>query len=276
MRTIRLYSEQPLAPGALITLEERPARHAQQVLRLAAGAALTLFNGDGRDYSGHIAAVRPGQVQVRIEAIGADEPESPLQISLGLGISRAERMDFALQKAVELGVAAITPLLCGRNLVRLSGPRLAKRQAHWQGIIIAACEQSGRCRLPTLGSVCALPDWLATRPPGGLLLDPEATSALATLPAPGPAVTLLVGPEGGLSPGERAAARAQGFTGVWLGPRILRTETAPLAAIAVLQARWGDWRALPPAGSTQHDHRQPLSVATAAAAPRSSRRADRR
>lgn len=246
MRTIRLYSAQALAPGAAITLEERPARHAQQVLRLAPGAALTLFNGDGRDYTGRIVSARPGQVQVQIEAVGSEEPPPPLQIGLGLGVARAERMDFAVQKAVELGVAAITPLLCERTLVRLSGARLAKRQAHWQGVLIAACEQSGRRRLPTLAPVQALPDWLATRPPGGLLLDPQATRALAGLPAPGPALTLLVGPEGGLSPGERAAARAAGFTGVWLGPRVLRAETAPLAAIAVVQACWGDWRGPPP------------------------------
>jgi 16S rRNA (uracil1498-N3)-methyltransferase len=167
---------------------------------------------------------------------------APLDIHLAIGISRGERMDYALQKAVELGVGRITPLFTERAQVELAGARLQRRQDHWRGIIIGACEQSGRRRLPRLSEMASYQHWLASHEGGGLLLDPEAPQALAGIADPGSVVTLLVGPEGGLSPRERTLARARGFQGVQLGPRILRTETAPLAAIAIIQALWGDLR----------------------------------
>jgi 16S rRNA (uracil1498-N3)-methyltransferase len=149
-------------------------------------------------------------------------------------------MDFTLQKAVELGVAEVTPLFAGRVVVRLEGDRLAKRLEHWHGVMIAACEQCGRRRLARLNPAQPLAAWLNLGHPVPLLLDPRADCSLAGLPPPGPALTLLIGPEGGLIPAERERTRASGFTGVRLGPRILRTETAPLAALAIAQALWGD------------------------------------
>lgn len=250
MRDVRLFTEQPLAPGALVALEPRAAQHATRVLRLAAGDPVTLFNGDGHDHGGRIETLRREQVSVRVTGVGPAEPAAPLAITLGLGISRGERMDLSLQKAVELGVAGIVPLQTGRGVVKLDQERQDKRLGHWRGIVIAACEQSGRRRLPALAPPQALADWLAEGQPNGLLLDHRAAAALPDLfpdwreipPPAGTPVTLLIGPEGGLTPTERDLARAQGFTGVRLGPRILRTETAPLAAIAVIQALWGDFR----------------------------------
>lgn len=243
MRDHRLYTEQPLRVGESLELDPRPAKHASQVLRLGAGDPLTLFNGDGRDYSAKIEASTRNQLAVRILASGESEPIPGLSISLALGVSRGERMDLAIQKAVELGVSSIQPLFSSRTLVRLSGDRLAKRVQHWQGVIIAACEQSGRRRLPLLYPAVALLDWLKQEQPGGILLHHRAASAITELPAPAERLTLLIGPEGGLAQQERAYAEAQGFTPVRLGPRVLRTETAPLAAIAAIQTLWGDFNA---------------------------------
>lgn len=242
MRENRLYTEQPLKVGGQIELEPRPTKHAVQVLRLGSGDPLTLFNGDGRDFSAEIETSARSQVRVRILDASAPEPSPPLAISLALGVSRGERMDLALQKAVELGVSSIQPLFSSRTLVRLSGDRLAKRALHWQGVIIAACEQSGRRRLPTLAPALALLDWLQQQQDGGILLHHEAAKAITELQPPQAALTLLIGPEGGLEPAERDRAQAQGFTPVRLGPRVLRTETAPLAAIAAIQTLWGDFR----------------------------------
>ncbi|WP_295388454.1 16S rRNA (uracil(1498)-N(3))-methyltransferase [uncultured Thiodictyon sp.] len=243
MRLPRIYLDHPLPPGTQLRLPEGPARHLTQVLRLAPGDPLRLFNGDGCDRAAHLVEIARAGVTLAVGAAGDVEAEPALAIHLTLGISRGERMDYAIQKAVELGVAAIQPLFTERSMVQLKGERLGRRLEHWQGILIGACEQSGRRRLPALAHALALEDWLAVAPPGTLLLDPQAPQALARLPQPGPAVTLLVGPEGGLSPRERELASRHGVTGVRLGPRILRAETAPLAAIAVLQALWGDLRA---------------------------------
>ncbi|MCF8004761.1 MAG: 16S rRNA (uracil(1498)-N(3))-methyltransferase [Chromatiaceae bacterium] len=243
MREHRLYTDQPLSVGGQIALESRPAKHAAQVLRLGAGDPLTLFNGDGHDYRAEILSNTRHQISVQILSVGAPEPAPSLAISLALGVSRGERMDLALQKAVELGVSAIQPLFSSRTLVRLSGERLAKRAQHWQGVVIAACEQSGRRRLPALTPVIDLPDWLQQQQPGGILLHHQAARAITELPAPADRLSLLIGPEGGLAQKERDLAQAQGFTPVRLGPRVLRTETAPLAAIAAIQTLWGDFRA---------------------------------
>lgn len=246
MRQHRLFTEQPLAVGSELQLEPRPARHAAKVLRLVPGAPVILFNGDGHDYDAQLLSSTREEVRVRTLAVSAPEPEPPLAITLALGISRGERMDLAIQKAVELGVSAIQPLFTTRSLVRLSGDRLAKRHAHWRGVIIAACEQSGRRRLPRLEPPIPLARWLASGHPDGILLHQAAATALTALPPPAATLTLLIGPEGGLTPDEREQAQAQGLTPVWLGPRVLRTETAPLAAIAAVQALWGDFRSQPP------------------------------
>ena len=243
MRLPRFYVALELAPGLECALPSAAARHAVQVLRLAHHAPIIVFNGDGHDYSAQLLVAPREPVRVAITSRSDSEPSAPLAIQLALGISKGERMDFALQKAVELGVTQITPLFTQRTQVQLDGARLTKRLEHWQGILIAACEQSGRRYLPTLTPAFAFTAWLEQADPnGGLLLDPLAAHALPDLPAPPLAVTLLIGPEGGLDPREQAAALNRGFQGVRLGPRILRTETAPLAAIAAIQALWGDYR----------------------------------
>jgi 16S rRNA (uracil1498-N3)-methyltransferase len=246
MRLTRLHVDAELIPGAEIALPNAQARHAVQVLRLERDAPLVLFNGDGYDYPARLIELGRDRARVLIESRGDPEPESRLDIHLALGISKGERMDFAIQKAVELGVTRITPLFTRRAQVRLDGARLDKRLEHWHGVVVAACEQSGRRRLPVLEPAADLDAWLETAcgegRTSGLLLDPLAERALTALPAPASGLTLLIGPEGGLDPRELEAARCQGFQGVRLGPRTLRTETAPLAAIAVIQALWGDFR----------------------------------
>jgi len=239
MRAPRVFVDQPLAPGEL-ELPAQASAHLVQVLRLRAGDPLVVFDGGGRDYPAELLRAARGAARVRIDAPGPSEAAPPLALHLGLGISKGERMDFALQKAVELGVTQLTPLLTARTVVRLAGERLERRTHHWRGLIIAACEQSGRRRLPVLDPATELDAWLRQPHPQPLLLDPCGAGPLTAIPTPRGAVTLLVGPEGGLNQGERAAAAAAGFVGVRLGPRILRTETAPLAALAVLQALWGD------------------------------------
>lgn len=240
MRTPRIYVDTELPPGEAISLPAPAIQHLVQVLRLHTGDQLHLFNGDGRDYPAEILDANRHRVEARLGEPGHGEPPPPLQVHLGIGISRGERMDFTLQKAVELGVSEVTPLFAGRAVVRLEGDRLAKRLDHWQGVMIAACEQCGRRRLARLNPAQPLTAWLDLSHPAPLLLDHRADRSLAGLPPPGPALTLLIGPEGGLAPAERERAYASGFTGVRLGPRILRTETAPLAALAIAQALWGD------------------------------------
>jgi len=242
MRLTRVYVDQDLVAGQTLALPPRPAQHLIQVLRLRPGDRLLVFNGDGRDFPALVLSAQRLGVQVRLETPGTPEPEPPLRIHLGIGITKGDRMDFALQKAVELGVAAISPLFAGRAVVRLEGERLAKRLEHWRGVMIAACEQSGRRRLARLNPAQPLEAWLRQGHPYPLLLDHRATQSLPSLAAPGPALTLLIGPEGGLAPAERELAYEAGFTGVSLGPRILRAETAPLAALAIVQALWGDLR----------------------------------
>lgn len=244
MRRDRIYTPQPLAVGARAELEAGARRHVTQVLRLSTGDALVLFNGDGRDYPARLVAAEGDSAAAEVLDSGPPEPEPPLVLTLALGISRGERMDVALQKAVELGAAALVPLFTERSLVKLKDQRLEKRLRHWQGVVVAACEQSGRRRLPSLAAPQKLGTWLAALPPdhAGVVLHHAAARALPELPAPAGALTLLVGPEGGLAPAEREAAQAQGFVPVRLGPRVMRTETAPLAALAAMQTLWGDFR----------------------------------
>ena len=243
MRQTRVFIEHPLHQGDRVVLPAGPGRHLSQVLRLTSGEPVTLFNGDGYDYACRLVASGRGETTVVIEGASGPEPVIPLEIHLALGISKGERMDYAIQKAVELGVGRLTPLFTERSQVRLDGPRLQRRMEHWQGILIAACEQSGRRRLPQLDTALTLEDWLdGVSGAEFLLLDPQAGSSLTQIEPPEVKIGLVVGPEGGLSPREHELARRRGCRGVRLGPRILRTETAPLAAIAVLQALWGDFR----------------------------------
>jgi 16S rRNA (uracil1498-N3)-methyltransferase len=233
----RLYCPDPLHAGTLLRLPERAARHVQ-VLRLQPGEGVTLFDGNGGEWAAVITRMERRDVQVRVQAHHAVEREATRAVHLALGMPANERMDWLLEKATELGAASVQPLQTERSVLRLAGERAARKCEHWQSIATAACEQCGRNRVPRVHEVVALPDWLATElPPQRLLLSlqPDA-SALAqqlTRLDPGPLV-LLAGPEGGLSPAEEAAARARGFAPVSLGPRTLRAETAPLAALAAI------------------------------------------
>ncbi len=237
----RLYCDLALSPGAEIVLPEAAARHAVSVLRLQVGDALNLFNGEGGEYRAALVAVNKRETRARLLEFDATERESPLDITLALGISAGERMDYSLQKATELGVAAIQPLATERSVVKLAGERADKRLQHWQHVVIAACEQCGRNRVPAVAPVQKLFAYLADVDRGKrlLMLSPDASFPLKRA-APAAGAILLIGAEGGLAPAEYQAAQASGFEPVKLGPRILRTETAPVAALAVLQALWGD------------------------------------
>nr|WP_238787368.1 16S rRNA (uracil(1498)-N(3))-methyltransferase [Thiospirillum jenense] len=239
----RIYTPQPLSITAPVVLDGNAARHLIQVLRLTTDDAVVLFNGDGYEYSGHIVTAARHAVTITLIHRSELEPPSPLNIALGLGITKSERMDYSLQKSVELGASAFVPLFTARSVIKLDAQRLKKRQQHWWGIIIAACEQSGRRRIPTLATAVPLATWLTEQYEMSLLLDPRTTLGCDALtPPPSGCIRILIGPEGGLTPAERMSAHEAGFQSIRLGPRILRTETAPLAALAALQILWGDLR----------------------------------
>ncbi len=225
----------------MIALPEAAARHAVTVLRLQMGDALALFNGEGGEYHASLIAANKHEARVRVAEFHAIERESPLAITLALGICAGERMDYSLQKATELGVNAIAPLATERSVVKLAGERADKRLQHWQNVVIAACEQCGRNRVPAVAPVQTLFSYLAQTDKGArlLMLSPDAATPLKTIP-PSAAIVLLVGAEGGFSQSEQEAAASSGFLPVSLGPRVLRTETAPVAALAALQTLWGD------------------------------------
>lgn len=242
MRLTRCFIGTPLKPGARTVLPESAATHLTRVLRLREGDACVLFNGDGHDYPATLVVVGKREVVAEVSAATAVANESPLRVVLLQGVARGEKMDLILQKATELGVAAIVPVNSERSEVKLDAERAEKRVAHWRSVVVSACEQSGRATLPTVAAPIALADAARTvEATLKLTLDPEGEHALASLPAPSPAsVAIAIGPEGGWSLRDREVLRAAGFTGLKLGPRILRTETAGLAAIAALQARFGD------------------------------------
>jgi len=238
----RFYLDQPLAPGARFSLPPGPARHAARALRLAVDDAITLFDGRGGEYAARIERIQKDEVAVSITGFAAIERESPLRVMLAQGISSGERMDYTLQKAVELGVSAIQPIAAKRSVVKLMGERADKRVAHWQGVVASACEQCGRNRVPTVTAPRTLAGWLGQHTGGRLLfLSPLADARLADLPAPTATDCLVAGPEGGFEADEIAALHATGAIAVRLGPRVLRTETAALAALAALQTLWGDF-----------------------------------
>jgi 16S rRNA (uracil1498-N3)-methyltransferase len=241
MRSPRVFTDQPLASGTRIALDSGASRHLLKVLRLRPGAVLRVFNGTGNEFAATVVGDTDGLAHVDL-GIYHDLPrESPLAIHLGMGIAKGERMDWIVQKAVELGAAAIAPLFTERSEVRLTAERVDKKHRHWQQIAVSACEQCGRNRLPFIAKPHSLSAWLAKAPMPGLVLDPDATLSLGRIAITAPAqLSLLIGPEGGLTATEIRTATTAGFTAVSLGPRILRTETAPLAAISILQARWGD------------------------------------
>jgi 16S rRNA (uracil1498-N3)-methyltransferase len=223
-------------------LEEAPSRHLSQVLRFGPGSRLALFNGDGREAEARLVTLSRRGAELEVLGVSGPEPLPHLKLTLAQGISKGERMDFALQKAVELGAQVFVPLFTERSVIRLEGERLARRLEHWQGVAIAACEQSGRRDLVRVAPASGLTQWLASQPGPGIFLHPGADQRLVDLQPPCDRLCLLVGPEGGLSEAETRAAEEVGLAGIRLGPRILRTETAPLAALAAIQTLWGDFR----------------------------------
>jgi len=243
MNLPRFYCREALSPGAHIDLPEPVARHAVRVLRLPTGAPMVLFDGRGGEYEAQIERIEKSRVVVELGAWRDVERESKLVLRLVQAVQAGEKMDFTIQKAVELGVAEIAPVDSRRSVIRLAGERAAKRVAHWQGVAASASEQCGRNQVPLVAPLEKLEHWLArpARPGLRLMLAPDAEHSLADLP-PAREVQLLIGAEGGLDPQEVIAAKQAGFQAVRLGPRILRTETAGLAALAALQALWGDFR----------------------------------
>ncbi|HZV56013.1 MAG TPA: 16S rRNA (uracil(1498)-N(3))-methyltransferase [Rhodocyclaceae bacterium] len=232
-----------LAPGAHVDLPDEAAHHATKVLRMSEGDEVTLFDGRGGEWLGRLK--RAGKaVTVTLESFDAADHEPPLVITLVQGLPAADKMDWIVQKAVELGVAAIRPVAARRSVIRLSGERMERRVAHWQAVAIAACEQCGRNRVPGVSPLVDLPQFLGELPIANelrLMLAPGTVQSLAGLPRPTGPVTLLIGPEGGFEEGEFAAASVAGFKAVSLGPRILRTETAGIAALAAMMTLWGDF-----------------------------------
>lgn len=241
MRIPRVYTHQPLGAGQDIILTGGAANHAGKVLRMRPGDLLTLFNGEGHSWQAEITRVNKTQVHVKLLKQLPDDNESPLRIELGQGLSRGERADYAIQKATELGVTDITLLFSERCEVRLNREHQERRLNHWQQIAISACEQCGRNRVPGIHTPTSLETWLGNRQTDlDLVLHHRAEKQLRGFERP-QSVSLLIGPEGGLTAAEIEQARKRGFHPLALGPRVMRTETAPVAAAAVLQYLWGDW-----------------------------------
>lgn len=240
MRIPRFYQSQALKEGTSIILSKEASHHLLQVLRFKIGSTLIVFNGEPGEFSGTLTHIDKKNAVVQLHQWNHPASDSPLPIELGQGLSRGERMDYVIQKAVELGVTRITPLLTERCEVKLSPERAAKRLAHWQAIAIHACEQSGRCLLPTINAPVKLSHWLDEKRDGlQLICDPLSSTRVNTFATPA-AATLLIGPEGGFSTVEVEAAEKSGFCRVSMGPRVLRTETAAVAALTLLQNQWGD------------------------------------
>lgn len=242
MRIPRIYIDIPLNTQKTIVLDERAFQHTVKVLRLREGAEIILFNGAGGEYSAHLHQVTKKKATAQLDQYIDNNCESPLSTHLALGISKGERMDFAIQKAVELGITDITPLYTERCVVNLDNRREEKRMEHWRGVIISACEQSGRNSVPELHQPVDIKRDFSALPVCELklILSPYVTKCLKDINPPGKSVMILIGPEGGLSKQEIEMAEKYKFNAVRMGPRILRTETAALTAISAIQILWGD------------------------------------
>jgi 16S rRNA (uracil1498-N3)-methyltransferase len=242
MPITRIHCEHKLGPGAQFALSPEAAQHVAKALRLKAGDSLVVFDGRGGEYEATIQRIEKDRVDVKTGAWREADLEPPLAVGLVQGVPEADKMDWIIQKATELGVAWIQPVTCERSVVRLSGERAERREAHWRRVAIAAAEQSGRSRVPDVRATLGFMGWVALEEHAPRwLLDPQA-APLASHAAPASPLELVVGPEGGLSDRERDLALARGCEGVSLGPRVLRTETAALAALAAIHALWGDFR----------------------------------
>jgi 16S rRNA (uracil1498-N3)-methyltransferase len=248
VRLTRVYVEAPLDPGETVNVVGAAANHIARVLRLRTGDSLTLFNGSGTEYGAAIEEFHKDSVVVTIKDARQVDRESPLHLRLAQGISRGERMDWILQKATELGVSRIVPVFTERSVVRLDAKQAERKLQHWRGITIAACEQCGRNKIPDLSSPIDIHEFLNQAEPHAgtgatpvrLLLSPTAELGIGDFAHSATSVTVLIGPEGGLTEVEQESALRAGFTPVRMGPRVLRTETAAIAALTVLQQEFGD------------------------------------
>lgn len=241
MRITRVYQPSILQSGLELALNQEAANHLVRVLRLETQSPIRVFNGEGGEYAAIIHSIKKNQVVIKIGEYFPVSTESPIQIHLGQGISRKEKMDYTVQKAVELGVTYITPLLTERCGVKLSNERWEKRLQHWRAIIVSACEQSGRNNLPVIAEPKSLYNWLATEQADlKLILNPTGEKKLGELTAKPVTVNLLIGSEGGFTKAESDLALQHGFVNLRLGPRILRTETAAVATITAIQSYFGD------------------------------------
>ena len=240
----RIFIPAPLSSGQTLALPEAAARHLVQVLRLQPGERFIVFNGEGGEFAAELLSAGKREALARIGTFDDVSRESSLQVTLAQCVSKGERMDYTLQKAVELGVSEVVPLLSARSVVRMDADRWEKRLEHWRGVIVSACEQSGRTRIPRLHPVAELAHWLPLAGTGALKLTlaPQAPCSLRDTEHRARPVVLLVGPEGGLSADEIALAQRQDFLTVKMGPRILRTETAGVVCLANIQSLWGDLR----------------------------------
>ncbi len=243
MRIPRIFTDQPLSSGANLALTGSAARHLFSALRMSVGQEITLFNGLGGEFSATLTTTAKSQVDVSVGDCREIDRESPLKLHLVIAVSRGERMDWIIQKATELGVTEITPLFSERTEVKLNRERLEKKLRHWQQVSISACEQCQRNRVPTINNALTLDQWLSQSHEDPeqlkLVLHHRSDKTLAQH-QPSENVCLLVGPEGGLSDSEIKRAIDRGFAALTLGPRVMRTETAPLAAISIMQSLWGD------------------------------------
>ena len=241
MRIPRVFTTQPLSVGDTIQLEEAAARHLTSVLRMVQGQNIILFDGRGGEYHAELTDVKKGAARAKVDLFIDADRESPLKIELAIGISRGERMDWIVQKATELGVTGITPLFTERCEVKLNAERLGKKTRHWQQVAVSACEQCQRNTLPVIQPAVSLEHYLSTAREGlKLVLHHRSSQRLDEMRNQNNYVTLLVGPEGGLSEREISLATSAGFSPLAIGPRVLRTETAPLATISIIQSLWGD------------------------------------
>lgn len=241
MRISRLYIDQALSADSRITVSGQQAHYLSKVLRLKENTPLIVFNGDGREFPAQLTEIRRQEVELHIEAPLSGQTESPLRTILGLGMSRGERMDYAMQKSTELGVSSIVPLLTEYCEVKLEGPRLQKKIQHWQQICISACEQSGRTIVPQVTEPQTLSTWCQSQnSPLKYIFSPTGKS-MSSKAGPVSELALLIGPEGGFSQHELALAGSAGFEQIKLGPRVLRTETAPIVALTAVQLMWGDF-----------------------------------
>ena len=243
MRLTRVFVSSALREGAIVELPPETASHVAKVLRARAGDALVLFGGDGLEFTGEIQSVRGSRVAVSLGAARAVDRESPLEVTLVQCIPRGDRMDFIVQKATELGVRRIVPLLCQRSVVRLGDGQAESKAAHWRAVAVSACEQCGRNRIPTIDTPRQLVAYLGEDAPAAalrLVMEPDSVPGPGFQGVPGAAVEVAIGPEGGFSAEELDAFGVAGFRRLKLGPRILRTETAAIAALAWLQSRLGD------------------------------------